>query len=174
MKTTDEVMPIRAAVFETEPAADRAVVSLLDAGFPKDKISVVSSRTVPHHAEHEDVETVEPAGSHTGGAVAMGGAIGSVLGGLTAAVGVLATGGMGLVVVGPLLAAAATGGVAGGFVGAMMTRGLEPEIANFYDQALQKGQFLVAVEASEDGPPLESAEAVFQRAGAVSVPMRKG
>jgi hypothetical protein len=167
-------LPIRAGVFENEPAADRAVTGLLAAGFHKDKISVVTSRSFPQHAEHEDVESVDPAGSHTGGAVALGGAIGSVLGGLTAAVGVVATGGVGLLIVGPLIMGAATGGVAGGFVGAMMTRGFEPEIADYYDQALQKGQFLVAVEASDDGPPLESAEAVFERSGAVSIPMYKG
>jgi outer membrane lipoprotein SlyB len=171
---TNSDLPIRAGVFEDEPAADRAVTGLLTAGFHKDRISVVTSRSFPDHPAHGDVESVDPAGSHTRGAVAFGGAIGSVLGGLTAAAGVVATGGVGLLIVGPLIVGAATGGVAGGFVGAMMSRGFEPEIADYYDQALQNGQFLVAVEASDEGPPLDTADAVFESSGAVSIPMHKG
>lgn len=165
---------IRAGVFGNEPAADRAVVALLAAGFPHSVISVVSSRPSVHHSEHADAEAVEPSGSHTGGGVAIGGAIGSVLGGLAAIASVAGTGGLGLFVVGPLVAASAAGGVAGGFVGAMMTRGFEPGIADFYDQALSEGQYLVAVEASADGPSLDSADAVFERAGAAPIAMQKG
>jgi hypothetical protein len=167
-------LPIRVGVFDSEAAADRAVSDLLSAGFAKERISVVSARPTPPHAEHEGVETVAPAGSHTAEGIAVGGTIGSVLGGLAAAAGVVATGGMGLMIVGPLLAASAVGGVAGGFVGAMMTRGFEPEIANFYDQALTKGQYLVAVEEDVAGPSLEVADAVFENVGADSMPMRKG
>jgi hypothetical protein len=61
-----------------------------------------------------------------------------------------------------------------GFVGAMMTRGFEPEIADFYDQALTKGQYLVAVEDVAEGPSMDSAEAVFQSAGATPMAMSKG
>lgn len=170
----NDALPIRVGVFDSEPAADRAVAGLLAAGFSKDKISVVSSRPAVHHVEHEDVASVAPSGSHTGGAIALGGTIGSVLGGLATVVGVAATGGIGLIVVGPLLAAAAAGGVAGGFVGAMMTRGFEPAIADFYDQALSKGQYLVAVEDGAEGPRLDSADAVFEHAGAMPMAMSKG
>lgn len=167
-------LSIRAGIFESEPAADRAVVGLLEAGFPRERISVVSTRPVPHHAEHEDVMSVAPSGAHTRSAVALGGSIGSVLGGVAALVGVAVSGGMGLFVLGPLLAGAAAGGVGGGFVGAMMTRGFEPAIADFYDQALSRGQYLVAVEDGAAGPPLGSAEGVFERAGATPLPLRKG
>lgn len=169
-----ELLPIRLSVFESEPEADRAVVGLLEAGFSKEKISVVSSRPIPHHTGHEDVTNLAPSGSHTAGGVALGGAIGSVLGGVVAAVGVGATGGMGLMIVGPLLAATTVGGVTGGFVGAMLTRGFEPAIADYYDQALNKGQYVVAVEEGAEGPRLESADVVFERAGGASMPIRKG
>lgn len=171
---SDAPKPIRAGIFDSESSADRAVAALLTAGFAKERISVVSARPMAQRADHVPVEQVPPAGSHTTGAIAAGGAIGSVLGGLTVAVGVAATGGLGLLAVGPLLGAAATGGVFGSFVGAMLTRGLEEEIANYYDQALRKGQYLVAVEHEEAGPPLEAADAVFQRSGVVSLPLRKG
>ncbi|HEX6884610.1 MAG TPA: hypothetical protein VF530_14640 [Planctomycetota bacterium] len=167
-------LPIRAGVFESEPDADRAVVALLAAGFSKDRISVVSARPVPHHAEHADVLAVAPSGAHTRSAVALGGTIGSVLGGAAVVAGVLVTGGMGLMVVGPLLVGATAGGLGGGFVGAMMTRGFEPAIAEFYDQALSRSQYLVAVEDDAGGPHLASAEAVFELTGATPIPLRKG
>jgi hypothetical protein len=168
--------PIRAGIFESESSADRAVAGLLAAGFAKERISVVSARPMAQRADHPKVDNEPPAGAHTAGAIAAGGAIGSVLGGLTVVVGVAATGGLGLLAVGPLLGAAATGGVFGSFVGAMLTRGLEEETANYFDQALTQGQYLVSVEhvEGEGAPPLEAADAVFQRAGVVSLPLRKG
>lgn len=168
------VLSIRAGVFATEPSADRAVVDLLQAGFQKEWISVVSAKPVPHHAAHEDVRYVAPAGAHTRRAIVIGVAIGCVLGSAAVAIIGALTGGLGPTVIGPLLSAAAVGAVAGGFVAAMMTRGYEPEIADYFDQALRKGEFLVSVEERVGGPPLTSADAVFRRAGVESLPLRKG
>lgn len=154
---------VRVGVFERLPHADRAVHRLVEAGFPKGSISVICPTCA------EDVagaESVDPAGTHTRAAALTGGAIGSVLGGLTAAVGIVASGGVGLLVVGPILGAAAAGGVTGGFLGAMTTRGLEPEIADYYDQALERGQILVAVEWTAEGPPLARAEEILAAEGA--------
>lgn len=167
-------LQIRAGVFHSEPGADRAVTDLLAAGFPKDRISVVSAKPLPPHDEHESAVTVEPSGSHTWHGVAIGGTVGSVLGAAAASVGVALTGGMGLLVVGPLMASATAGGLTGGFIGAMMTRGFEPEVADYYDQALTKGQYLVAVEAAPQGPNLDLAAAVLEHAGALPMAMHKG
>ncbi len=167
-------LTIRAGIFENEPAAERAVAGLLEAGFAKEWISVVSTLPFPHHAEHADVQAVAPSGAHTRGALALGGTIGSVLGGIAVLIGVALTGGTGLLAIGPLLGGAAAGGLSGGFIGAMMTRGFEPSIADFFDQALSRGQYLVAVEDNSASPPLEEAEAVFERVGASPVPLRKG
>ncbi len=168
------VLPIRAGVFANEPSADRAVVDLLQAGFEKERISVVSAQPVPPHAAHEDVRNVAPAGAHTRKAIVIGAASGCVLASAAVALGAALTGGFGPTAIGPLLGAAVVGAVAGGFVGAMMTRGYEPEISDYFDQALRKGQYLVSVEEREGGPPLSSADAVFRRAGVKSLPMRKG
>ncbi|MEQ1894090.1 MAG: hypothetical protein ABL998_16230 [Planctomycetota bacterium] len=170
----NSALTVRAGIFENEPAAERAVAGLLAAGFSKDWISVVSTLPFPHHAEHADIQAVAPSGAHTRSALALGGAIGSVLGGAAVLLGVAATGGTGLLAIGPLLGGAAAGGLSGGFIGAMMTRGFEPSIADFFDQALTRGQYLVAVEDSTDSPVLEVADAVFERAGVASVPLRKG
>jgi hypothetical protein len=72
--------------------------------------------------------------------------------------------------------AAAAGGVAGGFVGAMMTRGFEKELANFYQQAVLEGRILVA---AEDKSPyaqesLARATRVLAEAGAQPLPLDEG
>ena len=162
---------IRAGVFTDVRSADAAVAALVDAGFPTESISVVCPRRLLPHFEQLDRQ--EPAGAHTPAAVAVGGAIGSLLGGLSAAAGALAAGGTGLLFVGPLLAGIAGGGVTGGFLGAMATRGIEGELADFYDQALRRGRILIAVgpalERGPSVPPLSEAERIFARTGAETV-----
>lgn len=165
--------PVRVGVFRRLTQVDAVVHDLVEAGIPKDDISVICPTC---SEERYEPYRVDPAGSHTAGAAAAGGAIGALLGGLTAAVGVAASGGVGLLVGGPILAGVLGGGVAGGFIGAMTTRGIEPEIADFYDQALTKGRMLVAVEAEGPGAAdlLERAEHVFERAGADPIELRAG
>lgn len=135
--------PIRVGVFPTIEAADCAVDSLLKAGFTKEQISVLCSdqATESHYRrfEHQD-----PAGTNTAAAAATGGAIGVALGGLAVLAGAVTTGGIGLLAAGGI--AAWTGGIVGGLIGAMMTRGVERELANFYDQAVTRGKILVAAE----------------------------
>lgn len=164
---------VRVGVFEGLSAANRAVHGLVEAGFSKDQISVVCPTCAQDQLD--EAERVEPSGSHTGESVATGGTIGTILGALTATVGIAASGGMGLLVVGPILGGAAVGGITGGFLGAMASRGFEPEIADYYDQALEAGQVLVAVEAGQDhaGPPLRDAERILLQAGADPLKLRK-
>jgi uncharacterized protein YcfJ len=98
-----------------------------------------------------------------------GGAIGLMLGGL------VALAGTGLLVAGPLLAG--IGAIAGGFVGAMLTRGMEPEASNFYDQALKRGDILVAVEcihAKDVGACLAQAEQILAHEGSRPIPLPEG
>jgi hypothetical protein len=61
------------------------------------------------------------------------------------------------------------------FDGAMMTRGMEREVADFYDQALDAGRILVAVEASDEVTPeqIAAADRIFAVAGAERVLLRK-
>ena len=166
--------PIRVGVFDTLERADLAVEALVADGFAKDHITVVCPTCGPH--DFEAYQKKEPAGAHAPAAAAGGGTIGAVLGGLAAVAGVAATGGIGLLAAGPLLLGAAGGAVAGGLVGAMLTRGMEPEVANFYDQALTKGQILVSVEAPGpgEGHRLDEAEDIMARLGAETVPLRHG
>lgn len=165
--------PIRVGVYSTIPAADCAVESLLQEGFTADQISVVCSDLAIeehfHRFEHE-----QPAGAHTTTAVAVGGAIGAALGGLTVLVGAATTAGIALLAAGGL--AAWTGGIVGGFVGAMMTRGIEPELANYYDQAVTAGKILVAAEDHSEAhrQRLAVAERILSECGAEPVALNEG
>lgn len=153
---------VRAGVFSDIRKADAAVAGLVAAGFPKDRITVICPRCSDER--YQEYCQREPAGTKTGKAAALGGAIGSVLGGLGALTGVVLTGGTALLAVGPLL----IGGGAGSFIGAMMSRGFEREVTNYYDQALQRGKILVAVQ-EPDGPEqvkrLAEAERILASSG---------
>jgi len=165
--------PIRAAVFSTVAETRNAVSRLLAAGFTKDQITVICSDDTKERYFRE-FEHQEQAGSNTPAAAATGGAIGATLGSLaTGAVG-LAIGGVPLIVAGGIGLMA--GAVWGGFIGAMMTRGIEKEAANFYDQEVQAGKLLVTVEQTNAHahPALEDAERIFAAAGAHPLPLTEG
>jgi len=86
----------------------------------------------------------------------------------------VATGGLPLLVAGGIGLMA--GAVWGGFLGAMMTRGIEKEAANFYDQEVQRGKLLVTVEekSNHHGPTVADAERIFAQAGAEPIPLPEG
>jgi hypothetical protein len=164
--------PIRVAIFPSILQADQAVDGLLKLGFGVEQVTVIcSDKNSSQHFEafnHQD-----QAGSHTGAAAAIGGAIGAALGGLAAVAGTVATGGIGLLAAGGV--AAWAGGAVGGLMGAMMTRGVEKELANYYDQAVVRGKILVAVDAPEAAAEtLDAAVQVFEEAGAEPVALSEG
>jgi hypothetical protein len=167
---------LRVGVFGAVAEADRAVENLLAAGFTKDEITVVcSDQAVERH--FHDFQKQEPAGTFTPATAAGGGAIGAVLGGLAAVAGGVATGGIGLVATAGI--AAWAGGVFGGLVGAMMSRGVEKELANYYQQAVIDGDILVAVEVDEDSSTtprrdLARASQILADAGAKPLKLREG
>jgi hypothetical protein len=165
--------PFRAGVFETVPLAKEAVDALLAEGFAVEQITVICSDEVKEQ-HFREFEHTEPAGTNTPAAAAVGSAVGAtVLGATTAGLGAL---------IGPDAAAAMggaglwTGTIFGGFVGAMLSRGTENELADFYSQALQEGKILVAAEAH--GPEAEAqlakAAAVLAEKGAEPLPLAEG
>lgn len=165
--------PIRVGVFSTVRAADCAVENLLKEGFTREQITVICSDQTKEEHFHE-FEHQEPAGSHTPAAVAVGGAVGAALGGLTALAGAVTTGGLALLAAGGL--AAWTGGIVGGLVGAMMTRGVERELANYYDQAVTAGKILVAVDDHTEAQrqDLARAEQILAQCGSDPVELPEG
>jgi hypothetical protein len=171
--TTAVQRPVRVAVFATVDEADRAVRGLLDAGIAVEHISVVCSDEVKESFfiafEHD-----RPAGTAVPVTAAAGAVAGLLVGGALAYAQVVLTGGVGLLVVGPLFAG--TSAAFGTFVGAMTSRGTEHEVANFYDQALTDGQILVAAEIEDDADAalLDAAERIFVATGAQPISLPQG
>jgi len=165
--------PIRIGVFESVEKAHRAVQGLLEAGFTKDQITVVCS---DKHRERlfQEFEHQDPAGTTTVEKAAAGGAIGAALGGLAAVIAAVASGAIVFLIAGGI--AVLGGGAAGGLIGAMMSRGVEKELANFYDQEVEKGKILVAAE--DDSPNgaahLIQAERILAAADAVPMKLPEG
>ena len=170
---------LEVGVFTTVESARRAVQGLLAEGFPKDQITVMCSDETKERY-FQEFEHQEPAGTYTPAAAITGATIGALLGGASVVVASAATGGVAILAAGPITAWA--GGVAGGLVGAMMTRGVEKELANFYQQAVIDGQILVAAEepgghagrAPNDRPSLADASRILADAGAKPLELPKG
>lgn len=164
---------VRTGNFGTVAAAARAVQGLLDAGFEKEHVSVVCSDRAKK-AYLSEFEHDRPAGSTTTFAATAGAVVGGLAAGLLAISGLVALEGEGLLVVALLFAG--MGAALGTFVGAMMSRGVEHEVANFYDQSMTDGEILVAAEIERGGSlvMLDRAERAFEDAGARPITLSQG
>lgn len=160
----DHERPVRAGVFAQVEHAEDAVHKLLDAGIPKDHISVIcSDESVKQHfgeiPEHDAIDETNK--SRTAEFGIAGGALGAVV----SVAGVLTTGGVGIAVIGPILG----GAIAGSLIGLFVGRGVEEELARFYDQAVGRGDILVAVTFHEDesghSESLKRAETILEKEG---------
>jgi hypothetical protein len=173
MSTLGSDRPLEVGVFDSLEAARLAVRTLMQAGFTREQITVVCSDETKERYFRE-FDHQQPAGTHTPKATIAGGTIGAVVGGLTVIASAVATGSLALWAAGPITAWA--GGVAGGLVGAMMTRGVEKELANFYQQAVLNGQILVAAENHGPNSDSELARAaeILADAGAQPLAMPEG
>jgi hypothetical protein len=152
------------AIFDERADAKQAVQALLDEGFQRESISLLTRRL-----EDDDISTSEPkepivtgekalhsspprehAAAKTG--VATGSLIGG-MGGLLLGLGALAVPGVGMAVVaGPLAATllgAGIGAVVGGLVGALVDLGVPEEEAHIFSEAVRRGSTLVAVTTDE-------------------------
>ncbi len=138
--------------FAREDDAERAVRTLIDAGFTQEQISIVAK-------ERERAQQVaEDTGTEVGKGAGIGAATGGILGGLAGLlVGAasLAIPGIGVVVAGPLavaLSGAAAGGLTGGLAGALAGWGVAEDEAEQYQRRLEAGDILVVVAAGDREP----------------------
>ena len=171
-KESAQERTVEAAVFKTVDQAEKVIQQLLHAGFAKEQITVVCS---DQHKERNfgEFEHQEPAGTFTPQAVLAGGAIGALLGAIPVVGLAVATGSVIVWIAGSTVAVATT--VAGGLVGAMTTRGLEKEVADFYQQAVVDGMILVSVEVDDPAqkPNLATAADIFATHGAHPIELPK-
>jgi hypothetical protein len=148
--------------FETRDGATRAVDSLIAEGFEPDDISVLGPRG--------ELATVTPE-NETARNVATGAGIGAAIGGLGSILigaAALAIPGVGpIIAIGALaapLTAAIGGGLIGGLIGFLTSRGVPEEEASYYAERVKAGAFVVAVEVD---PAEESrARRVLMNSGA--------
>ncbi len=163
---------IRVGVFDTPAQVERAMAGLLAAGFRRNEISVICSEDSRARLFAGVKSPPLPSDLVAAGAAA-GGTLGAGLAGLAALAGIVTAVGVSIAALGPLAIALGLGAASGGFVGAMMARGLTTEAANYFDQAVSQGKVLVAVEeATSHVPPrLATAERIFKDAGAEPVPL---
>lgn len=151
------------AVFESKARAEQAVADLRAAGFDEEKIGMVH-----RDAEGKTVKTGAADDTYAEeGAVA--GAVAGAAGGALLGAGILA----GIIpVIGPVLALgtlgtvlvnAAGGAAIIGVTGALVGWGIPEEDAEFYEQEVQNGRYLVTVDAN--GRALEAREVLHRRSG---------
>ncbi|ANX13533.1 low temperature-induced protein [Fictibacillus arsenicus] len=137
-------------VFRTEDDAIDAIKELRAQGYNENDISVIAKDKKEVKQIHEETGTKAPQGAATG--MATGGVLGG-LGGLLLGAGALAIPGIGpIVAAGPIAAAlggAAVGAGAGGIVGALVGLGIPEKEAKEYEEAVEGGDILVLVDASE-------------------------
>jgi uncharacterized protein (TIGR02271 family) len=145
-------------LFSDRESAERAYQGLSERGYTKDDINVVmSDATRKKHFSDGGTTNTElgnkaAEGAGIGGAV--GGTIGATLAAVTAVGSNLVIPGLGLVVAGPLAAAAAgagAGAATGGLLGALVGWGIPEERVKHYESGLKQGGILMGVKPrSED------------------------
>ncbi|MBD1808695.1 hypothetical protein H6F98_25045 [Microcoleus sp. FACHB-SPT15] len=159
-------------VFPHRRDAEAALTDLRTAGFNMDHVSVVGKDAHGNdqiagvergnRAEGNKADDGAKAGAATGGV--LGG-----LGGLLVGLGALAIPGIGPVVAGGALATAlattaaggAIGAAAGGITGALVGLGIPEEQAKLYNDRVNRGDYLVMVDGTED--ELRRAEPILSR-----------
>lgn len=157
-----------AAVFDRAPDAEIAIQALQDAGFERNRISLVA-RNNPSGPDASASQSRK-----TGSAAGAGAAVGGIAGLLTG-LGALAIPGMGPVfAAGPVAAAlgsAAIGAAAGGLAGALISVNVPERDASYHAESVRRGDTLVTVE-TDNSNEAERARAVLDRSGASSTELK--
>jgi stress response protein YsnF len=149
--------------------AQDVVRDLVDSGFNRDAISILTRRD----ERTEGMVREEEGTTDTGSGAAKGAGAGAVLGGIVGLVVGIIPG------VGPILAAgpiaatlvgAGVGAVAGGIVGALTNMGVPEEHANYYAEGVRRGGVLVTVATADENA--DQAADIMRRHGAVDIEKR--
>ncbi len=151
-------------LFENTPSADRALSDLFAAGVVKEDLSIVAAD------EKAAAEFGIAKQSKVGEGAAIGagviGALGALLAGF-AAVGAIATGGAGVIIAGPLVAAlagAGAGAAAGGVIGGLVGLGIPEHEIHYWSEKVKKGSVLIGVKC--EPAMVEGVKGIFQNNGA--------
>lgn len=166
--------------------ARRVVEELIDAGFDRDRVSLVAHAGAEEYRRYFDdegryVEETDrtyrddemTAGEGAAAGAGIGAAIGAI-GGLVMGLGLVAVPGVGpALAAGPIvstLVGAGIGGVAGGLLGALVNAGVPEERAHYYSEGVRRGGSLVMVHAED--ALAERAVDIMDRYNAVDIEER--
>lgn len=154
-------------LFENASQATLAMYRLEALGILGNEISVVANDSYTR----DDFAVDEGSKAAEGGIIgaASGGVIAAIVAGFTA-VGAVATGGAGLLIAGPLVAALAAGGAgaaAGGTIGAIIGAFIPEHEIKYYEDAIEKGSVLVGVKYTSDNK--DDIKEALENAGAENV-----
>jgi hypothetical protein len=156
-------------IYKSGEHAERAVDTLIAAGFPSTDISVLlpDTRSTKDFAHEKD--TKAPEGATAG--VTAGGVIGGTLG-VLAGVGALAIPGLGpFIAAGPIMAGLAglgVGGAIGGLVGALVGMGIPEYEAKRYEGQVKNGGTLLSVHC-DTSDQVSRAKDLLKSSGATDI-----
>lgn len=159
-------------VFSNQQDLSNALHELRDAGFPMDKVSVISKDTRTNEIAGSDVR--DPDDNKADDGAKKGAIAGGTLGGLTGllvGLGALAIPGIGPVMlagatataIATTLSGTAIGAAAGGLIGALIGLGIPEDRARVYSDRVSHGDHLVIVDGTDDD--IRRAEAILSRRG---------
>ena len=151
--------------FVTREDAELALRELQEAGFDMNKVSVVAQNPETNTVGGAEVKSTDEqvkggaaAGATTGAAT--GGLLGLIGGlGVIALPGVGAVAELGIVLANTLLGGG-IGAAGGGLVGALIGWGIPEDRANYYNQMLSEGRYVVLMEGTQ--AELNGAEAILK------------
>lgn len=151
---TDNNLKRAVGTFPTRKDAEVALIDLRDAGFDMDRISAIAEN--PPDGDLADAEVKSSAerakeGAETG--AVMGAATGGMLG-LIGSLSVLAIPGVGIateaaVLLGNAFLGSGIGAAGGSVAGALIGWGIPEEQAEYYEDLLSQGSYIVLVEGTE-------------------------
>jgi len=156
-------------IYSSGEHAERAVDTLIKAGFSSSDISVLLPDTRSTKEFAHVKETKAPEGTTTGATA--GGVIGGTLG-VLAGIGALAIPGLGpFIAAGPIMAGLAglgVGGAVGGLVGALVGMGIPEYEAKRYEGRVKNGGVLLSVHC-DTSEEIKRAKDVLKRSGAEDI-----
>lgn len=162
----------KTAVFGLYPGADaaeRAVNTLIQAGFSNNSISVLLQDNQSTKDFAHEKHTKAPEGTTTGAAT--GGVVGGTLG-LLAGIGALAIPGLGpFIAAGPIMGALAglgVGGAVGGLIGALVGMGIPEFEAKRYEGHVKGGGVLLSVHC-DTAEQITRAKGILTGTGATDI-----
>jgi uncharacterized membrane protein len=148
-------------------SAVAVVNALVDAGFDRNNISLISNNADNRYSTYIDSR---PETNDVAKGAGIGAAIGGI-GGLLVGLGALAIPGIGpIIAAGPIaaaLAGAGIGAVTGGMIGALVDLGIPEEEAHVYAESVRRGSVLVAAQVSEDR--VSEVSSIMERPGLIDI-----